>query len=695
MNDLFCALTHNERFNNVNGSYPDAHGSPKGDTGAPGPGSPKTPATRHGSKGPGDARHPLYRGPFQVAGPFSFWRSQKNGVPIVTELHHRNFEVEYTRANDAERVVPVTVSTTFPVERDGFKEVLLHGAENVNLARAPLPLQESHNTRAINIGLIEGLKPDGKRLRGFLRMGVSARAQELWPDIVGGIVRNLSVGYTVDEHRITGDTVTVTRWTPHEVSLVAVGADPRAGIGRSLSSTFGAANMTTENFDPAMTGRARAAEKERELQRLRTNEDLRALGREYAEYGGNEVAQRCIDSAAGLDTFKSLILERMKTQMTPFPTAEPAYVPGARGYGGEDAPMAYSQGAREILPKSKVFTNERNAFASGMFLRALYGNERAQRWCVDNGIAVRSMSGETLTQGGALVPGELSSAIIDLQNTYGAFRANADSYPMSSDSLSVPRSDADPEPTFVGQNAELTEDDPEWGQVNLTAKKAAVVVRVPTELIDDSIIGVADRVAFQLARSFAKKEDQCGFLGDGTSSYGGMQGINVLALDGSHNAMKVTAAAGHDTFAEIDASDLASVIASLPEYALDGAKWFCSGTAFGLVFSRLMQAAGGNSVATLGAAVPLSYAGFPVVISPVLPAGAATDYTGAVMLLFGNMRLSSAFGARRDIRLQVLTETYAAYDQVGIQATQRFHIVNHGLGDNTAAKAMVALIGGT
>ena len=328
-----------------------------------------------------------------------------------------------------------------------------------------------------------------------------------------------------------------------------------------------------------------------------------------------------------------------------------------------------------------------------MFLKAQFGDEKSLRYCRDNGIEVRAMSGQVLAQGGALVPGELSNAIIDLADSFGVFRSEADVWPMNSDTLSVPKSTSDPEATFVLESGALPEDEGEWGAVNLSASKLGTIVRIPTELMEDSVINIADRPAFQLARSFAKKEDSCGFSGDGTSTYGGIQGIFTLLIDGNHDASKVVAATNHDLFSEIDAVDLSNLVAACPEYAVPGAKWYCSNLAWSMVFMRLMMAAGGNAVSDLSGAVPKSYAGFPVITSPVLPAGASTDYSGLVMIAFGNLRLASKFGSRRDIRIQILSETYAAYDQIGVQATERFDIVNHGLGDGTNAGPIVGLVG--
>lgn len=162
--------------------------------------------------------------------------------PDNNRVLHGTFE---TRAADVqEDRVPITVSTADPMTRGAFKEVLDHSPGAVDMSRAPLSLVEAHDTRPVNIGLVEGLSIAGDRLRGFVRFGAAQRAQEVLRDVLSGVVRNVSVGYEILEHSISGDTVTITRWQPYEVSVVGVGLDPGAGFYRAKDQN--------EDGDPIM-----------------------------------------------------------------------------------------------------------------------------------------------------------------------------------------------------------------------------------------------------------------------------------------------------------------------------------------------------------------------------------------------------------------------------------------------------------
>lgn len=172
--------------------------------------------------------------------------------------YKRDLVLDATRADKKQRRVPAVISTEFPVSRDGYEEILLHSPDNVDLSRAPLPLIESHDGRRLNIGLVENLKLAGGKLRGDIVFGNSERANELWPDVEAGIVRNLSIGYVINSQRIRGETVEVTRWQPFETSLVSIPADPTAGTYRNITMQNNDDILAIESRDSLSRSQRRA-----------------------------------------------------------------------------------------------------------------------------------------------------------------------------------------------------------------------------------------------------------------------------------------------------------------------------------------------------------------------------------------------------------------------------------------------------
>lgn len=351
--------------------------------------------------------------------------------------------------------------------------------------------------------------------------------------------------------------------------------------------------------------------------------------------------------------------------------------------------------------KFKAFrgeTAQRDAYLSGMFFRAtMMADAKAIEWCKDKGIQLRAMSEGVNSAGGFLVPTEFETAVIDLREEYGVFRQNCRLVPMGSDSMTIPRRAGGVTAYWVGENSQITESAKAWDQVQLAVKKLAALSRLSSELAEDAIMNVADDLAQEMAYAFAQAEDSAGWNGDGTSTYGGITGVRtkiVVGLGGaSQLAGAVDAASGHDTFAEIDANDLATVMAKLPKYAERSAKWYCSQVAWALVFQRLIAAAGGVTIGELTGGKPTrSYLGYPVVIDQTLPT-VTTDLSDVAMLFFGDLSMAARLGERRGITVKTSADRYFEYDQMGVQATERVDINVHDLGSSSVAGPLVALIG--
>ncbi len=351
----------------------------------------------------------------------------------------------------------------------------------------------------------------------------------------------------------------------------------------------------------------------------------------------------------------------------------------------------------------KAFANTHEgrdaAYTSGKWLAAtLLQDPGSYSWCQSRGLMPDIMAAAGTapnTAGGALVPTELESSIISLREEYGVFRRVARLAPMSSNTLDIPRSTGQLTASFVGENQEGDESDATWDNVQLNAKKLMVLTRMSSEISEDAIISLADWFASDIAQAFALKEDQCGFIGDGTSTYGGMLGALVKALDGSHDKAKVAAASGHDTLAEIDSDDLVKLMAAIPGYAKRGSRWYCSPTALELVFNAIKVGATGNSLDNLANEVTPRFLGYPIEVTDLMADDAAATYNGAVMIGFGNLMQAATMGDRRGIRVQATSERYWEQDQIGVKGTERFDINVHDLGSNTAKSPFAVLVGTT
>jgi len=351
---------------------------------------------------------------------------------------------------------------------------------------------------------------------------------------------------------------------------------------------------------------------------------------------------------------------------------------------------------KKFYSKLKAFTGpdaEDKAYRTGQFIKAtMFGNDSAMEWCKEHGVILEKAQGEgTNSSGGVLVPEEMLAAIIVLRETYGVFRKECRVVPMSRDTLDWPRRTGGLTAYFVGENQALTESNVAFDNVNLTAKKLATLTKLSTEIAEDAVVNIADFVVNEIAYAFSSKEDDCGFNGDGTSTYGGMRGLTTLAVDGNHTAGKYVSASGHVTFATLDQTDLTGLMGLLPQYALPNAKFYVSQTGFATCFERLIATAGGNRIDTLDGSIVYRYLGFPIVISQKLPL-VTTSLANKAMMFFGDLTLAAAMGERRGVTIRRLDERFADSDQIGIMGTERFDINVHDMGDNTNAGPLVSLV---
>lgn len=391
--------------------------------------------------------------------------------------------------------------------------------------------------------------------------------------------------------------------------------------------------------------------------------------------------------------------EKLEAQMTRLQDPAKRQVPTVVSSGGQRIEVASPGMFR--FGKLRTFTGpqaEANAFTSGKWIMATMMNDaNARQWCRDRGVEIRVQTEAINTAGGFVVPTVMEQAIIDLRETYGMARQNCRVMPMTSDHSIVPRRTGGVTAYFIGETTEITASDKSWNQVELTAKKLAALTRMSSDLNEDSIMSMADDLAGEMAYAFAVKEDQCCMIGDGTSTYGGMTGLHVKFdpdLDGTHTAGAIDAVTPALTHAQIDTGDLTAVMAALPVYARAGAKWHINPIAKVAVFDRLLLAAGGNTNQNLAQGQPAMYGGYPIV---EWQTAVGTDpwVNDNPAFFLGNMNLSSTFGDRRGITVKVSDQRYIEYDQIAIQATERFCINHHDLGDNTNAGPVIALIATT
>lgn len=383
----------------------------------------------------------------------------------------------------------------------------------------------------------------------------------------------------------------------------------------------------------------------------------------------------------------------------------PGEVTGAEG--SEERKQAVPM--RIILPPNvkrygsvRNFTSDDNgsaeakAYRQGMwFIATAVGAEFATRYCEENGLPIRVHQEKKNETGGYLVPEEFGNDYIDLRERYGVFRRNTRIVPMSSDRRTDPRRTGGLTAYWEGESDAGTDSTKGWDRVGLNAKKKMVLAKYSSELNEDAVISIGDDLSGEIAYAFELANDNAGFIGDGSSSYGGIVGVTTALynLYTSSGGVGLILGAGN-AYDELTLANFNSVLAALPEFAdaRGNAKWYCSRSFYFNVMQKLALAAGGTTAAEIiGGIKQKMFLGYPVETSQVLP---KTTANSQVPVVFGDLWLASRMGDRRMMTIRYSEHALNAFenDELVIRGTERNDINVHDIGDSTNAGPVVGLV---
>lgn len=193
------------------------------------------------------------------------------------ELLTRRATLAPATADPEARTVEVVWSTGAPVRRRDiagqYIERLSLAPEAVDLSRLEgASVLDAHRQTAVRdvLGSVRSAAVDGKRGRALIQFSARLEVEPVWQDVLAGILRHVSVGYSVEDWAETTENgarvLTAVRWTPHEISLVPTPADPGAHI-----------RMETEMTDTTTT--PAPPEDQQKETRAEANAEIRSIAR--------------------------------------------------------------------------------------------------------------------------------------------------------------------------------------------------------------------------------------------------------------------------------------------------------------------------------------------------------------------------------------------------------------------------------
>lgn len=228
---------------------------------------------------------------------------RRGPVQRVEGTVYREFERAAVEVIDEEkRIVEISFSSPEPVRRmdffDDWIEVLGHEEDEADFSRlnGSAPLLYNHmRSREDRIGGVQsGEIVDG---RGVARVQFSARdsVDDVWQDVLAGILRTVSVGYIIHKRELVRDdedgeppTYRVTSWEVLEISFVDIPADPTVGVGRQSEEQPGELYRVID-LNPSREGKTMAKKRKQAKQKRQIQKRGEELGSELEKLIGELV----------------------------------------------------------------------------------------------------------------------------------------------------------------------------------------------------------------------------------------------------------------------------------------------------------------------------------------------------------------------------------------------------------------------
>ena len=462
---------------------------------------------------------------------------------------------------DESRAIEFPFSSEQPVERWFGSEVLSHanGAMDMSRLNDGAPLLWNHDPDRV-LGVVErAWLSDG---RGYVsvRFSRSPFADEKLADIRDGILRNVSVGYSIlDAEQLRGqDGILATSWQPHEVSVVSVPADASVGIGRSLDDDVAAAPAAT-NPQPSNPTMEPTIDIEAVRAQAAADERARVAGITSLcrEHGTDDLAQGLIERGASeADAMRDVLAalgKRAKQPTQHAVAAAPAAQPIASGSADigltdkEARSFSFLKAIRAQIEPNNRAAQEDAAFERECSAAVEQRTGQAARgiW-VPHDVLRRDLTVSSASAAGDLVftdarPG---SFIEQLRNRLALSALGMTTLTGLQGPVAIPRKTGASTAYWLAEGGDPTGSNPTVDQVTMTARTVGAYTDFTRRLMLQSSLDVETMVRNDLVETLSLEIDRVGLYGLGSS--GEPMGVKMTTTINT-----VDFAANSPTYAEL------------------------------------------------------------------------------------------------------------------------------------------------
>ena len=435
--------------------------------------------------------------------------------------------------NEEARTVELAFSSEEPVKRWFGDEILDHDPKSIRLGRLSDggAVLVDHNSRD-HVGVVESVSIDkDRRGRAIVRFGKSARAEEIFNDVIDGIRKSVSVGYrvlkaVVEERTEDGDAKSyrVTDWEPFEISIVSIPADASVGVGRNEDAEENDFLIETNKrevsvMDPVVeatpktpvvdTDKIAADARKQEQERVR---GLLSIGEQYDV---QDLARKFVESGGSENDLNKAILERMgKTEATE------AAAPDIGMTDEETKRFSFARAMNALANPTDRRAQEAAAFEFECSAAAQERSKKDARGIlVPVDVLKRDLTVGTAADGGDTVSTDLlAGSFIEMLRNRSLMMQLATVFTDLNGNIAIPRQAGGATAYWVGEGVAPTESQQAFDQVTLQPETVGAFTEYSRKLLLQSSIDVEAFVRNDLARTLALEIDRVCINGSGAGN---------------------------------------------------------------------------------------------------------------------------------------------------------------------------------
>ena len=312
-----------------------------------------------------------------------------------------------------------------------------------------------------------------------------------------------------------------------------------------------------------------------------------------------------------------------------------------------------------ILPHANGnvgFTNKADAknfvdLCKGIFLR--------------NDAMVKDLTEGVDSEGGYLVPVEVTSRLIMLFNTYGVARPRCTVIPIPREEITMPKLINGVQVFWIGEGQTIPQTQPSFGEFRMIVKKLAALVPITSELLSDSVIPIANLISMLFARALMQEEDRVIFKGN--TALG--DPFNGVFYDPAVNTFVMPAT--KTQFTDLTADMLADITTTMIPASTEGAAFYMHRTVLNAI-RKLKYSGTGEYIFSDDSGdlrTPGTLWGYPIVLSEVMPTIAESGPNKPFMF-FGNLS-NYYIGDRMALSMARSEHVGFAQDKIFLRIIQR------------------------